>query len=175
MSRSKKYTVFGDGDEQRQWVVDDLEDGRYRVTTPDGETLEVDAYSPGAGKLHMLVDDHSIDADLIDAERHLSVQVGGEDHEICVLNERELRMRAAGAGPLGADNPDLESPMAGKVVKIIATAGQEVAIGDPLVVVEAMKMENDLKAHRDGLVSAIAVAEGQAVEIGDVLVTIDDE
>ncbi len=175
MSRTQKYTVFNGDDEERVWEVRDLDDGRYEVTDPDGKTFEVDAFTPGEGKLHMLVDGASVDADIVDTGRDLAVLVGGEDHRVTVLNDRELRMRAAGAGPGGGDHPDLESPMAGKVVKIIAQLGQAVDIGDPLVVVEAMKMENDLKAHRPGVVSAVAVEEGQAVEIGDVLVTIDDD
>ena len=65
------------------------------------------------------------------------------------------------------------SPMPGKVVKVLVAVGDEVKSGQGVVVVEAMKMENELKSPKDGKVKAVAVKEGQPVEAGQSLVTLE--
>jgi biotin carboxyl carrier protein len=67
----------------------------------------------------------------------------------------------------------VQSPMPGKVVKVMVAVGEEVKAGQGVIIVEAMKMENELKAPRDGKVKALAVKEGQAVEAGQTLATLD--
>ncbi len=178
MSRSREYTVFNGDDEQRSWEVETLENGRYRVTKPDGETIEVDAIAPDDDRLHLLVEGKSVDAALFRRDSTYQVQIDEQRHDIEVLNERELRMRAAEAVTAGGGSPQLVSPMAGLVVKVDAEVGQTVEAGDRIVVVEAMKMENDLEAHRSGVIEEIPVQAGDSVEIDDVLAVIgepDDE
>ena len=176
MSNKRQYTVFGDGeDEERSWEVETLADGSYRIHTPDGRIVEVDAYSPAGDQLHLLLEGRSVDVSFSEQPDGLQLQVDGERHTVEVFNQRELRMRAAGAGSAAGGSPELTSPMAGQIVKIVADEGQVVEAGEPMVVVEAMKMENDLKAHRDGVVADIEVEAGQAVEVGDVLLSIRDE
>lgn len=157
----------------RAYEVETLEDGRYRLVTPDGRELVVDAYAPEDGRLQMIVEGQSYDATVRQQDAVQAVQVRGEFHEVEVLNERQRRMRAAGVGSRGADGPDLVSPMAGKVVSVACAEGDEVAEGDCIIIVEAMKMENDLKAHVGGNIAKIHVAEGDAVEVGDVLISIE--
>ncbi len=177
MSNQKIYEVVDGSEEEQIWKVTTLGEDRYEVVTPAGETLEVDARQTSEGGLHLLVDGRSVDASVVDLEEAFQIQVGAERHDVQVLNERQKRMQAAGAGMGAGGAPELVSPMAGKVVKIVEQPGSSVEEGDPVVVVEAMKMENDLKAHRPGQVAAIPVEVGQAVEIGDVLAMIegDDE
>lgn len=167
------FITNGEPDEARCFEVDTLEDGRYRVVTPEGEELVVDAYAPENGRLQMIVDAHSYDTDVREGADGYVVQLRKETHKVTVLNERQKRMRVAGVGARGAGGPDLVSPMAGKVVAVSCAEGDEVEEGDRVVIVEAMKMENDLKAHISGTVATIHVAEGDAVEIGDVLVSIE--
>lgn len=71
-----------------------------------------------------------------------------------------------------ADGPDLQARMPGKVVRLLVVAGQEVAAGQPLVIMESMKMETELAAPQAGTVERIAVAEGQVVAQGDLLVAV---
>ncbi len=174
MSDRRQYSVFNEGDNERVWEVETIGDGQYRVTTADGRQLEIDAYSPRDGRLHLLCDRASVDVAFVEDSGSVELHIRGERHQVEVFNERELRMKAAGAGASAGDRPQLVSPMAGKVVKVDCEEGDFVSHGDPLVVVEAMKMENDLQAHRGGVVDSIEVAAGDAVEIGDVLVIIDD-
>lgn len=174
MNNKRQYTVFNGDDEERNWQVETIDDGRYRVTTPDGRTLEVDAFSPADDRLHLLVDDESVDAAFVRRGDTMQLQVHSERHDVEVLNERERRMRAADAVASAGGNPELVSPMAGQVVKIDADVGDVVDAGDRIVVVEAMKMENDLEAHRGGVIDSIEVEAGDSVEIDDVLAIIRD-
>lgn len=161
-------------EDDRQWVVNTLEDGRYEAVGPDGKTYTVDAFSPVAGRLHMLVDGQSWDMDAREIEGENHVQWRGLTKTIKVLNEREKRMAVAGIGGKNGGGPELLSPMAGKVVAIKAQVGDVVEEGDVVLIIEAMKMENDLKAHRAGRIESVNVSAGQAVEVGTTLVVIED-
>jgi acetyl-CoA/propionyl-CoA carboxylase biotin carboxyl carrier protein len=88
------------------------------------------------------------------------------------------RRGAAGRGPSGgsgtAGGDALVSPMQGTIVKIVATEGQRVSAGDTIVVLEAMKMEQPLTAHKDGTVTGLAVQVGQTVPAGEVICELRD-
>ena len=78
---------------------------------------------------------------------------------------------AAPAGAQGAVK--VTSPMPGNILKINVSAGQKVAKGDVLCVLEAMKMENDIPAPQDGVIASVNVQKGASVNSGDVLVTLN--
>ncbi len=103
-----------------------------------------------------------------------SFGLGGDRWEVEVLDERTRYVRsltAAGERPRGPAT--LRAPMPGLVVRVLVEAGQQVAAGTGLVVLEAMKMENELKAPAAGTVSLIRAQAGAAVEKGQVLVEFD--
>ena len=77
-------------------------------------------------------------------------------------------LRAASGG-----SQKIVSPMPGKIVRVLVKTGDQVKAKQGLVVVEAMKMENELRAARDGRVRELAVTEGQSVDAGAVLLTVD--
>jgi acetyl-CoA/propionyl-CoA carboxylase biotin carboxyl carrier protein len=83
--------------------------------------------------------------------------------------QRSGRSRAAGAG-----GDELTSPMQGTIVKIVAGEGQHVSAGDTVVVLEAMKMEQPLTAHKDGTVTGLAVEIGQTVSAGATICRLAD-
>jgi acetyl/propionyl-CoA carboxylase alpha subunit len=97
-------------------------------------------------------------------------RVDGRELDSRVLTELEHRFAGFGAGAEEDAALHLVVPMPGRVVKVLVQAGQEVAKGQGLVIVEAMKMENELKAPRAAVVAAVRVQEGQGVEKGTVLV-----
>ena len=167
------FITNGDEEDSRCFEVETLEDGRYKIVTPDNEELIVDAYSPLEGRLQMLVGEQSYDVDVREKDKDFAVQLRGESEHVTVLNERQKRMRVAGVGARGVGGPDLVSPMAGKIVALECAEGDQVDEGECVVIVEAMKMENDLKAHIAGTISTVHVGPGDAVEIGDVLVSIE--
>jgi oxaloacetate decarboxylase alpha subunit len=72
------------------------------------------------------------------------------------------------AGPQENGEP-IPAPLSGNVIKVVATVGQNVNAGDPVLVLEAMKMETNISSPKDGIVSNIAVREGDSVTVGDTL------
>lgn len=95
----------------------------------------------------------------------------GERWEVEVVDERTRHIRTlTGAGQKAAGPPVLKAPMPGLVVRVLARPGERVSVGAGLVVLEAMKMENELRAAADGVVQAVHAVPGKAVEKGQVLV-----
>jgi biotin carboxyl carrier protein len=100
------------------------------------------------------------------------VQTGGNFYEIRLIDPKRLR-GSARSGETGDGVAEVRTAMHGKVVRILLAAGDEVKKGDGVVVVEAMKMQNELKAPKGGVVKDIKVEEGSTVASGDVLVIIE--
>jgi biotin carboxyl carrier protein len=92
-----------------------------------------------------------------------------EDAERAALRDRATSARAASSvdGPL-----DIHAIIPGRVASVAVVAGDTVTAGSRLLAVEAMKMENDVRAPRDGVVERVAVAAGETVDLGDLLVTL---
>ena len=154
---------------QRQLQVDgqpteaslhDLGRGRYRLDQPGCSTRLVieSPTGPVAGVTTREV--------LVDGFRLL---VETEDEHIAGLRERATRGRSAAshAGPL-----QVKAIIPGKVVAVSVSAGEPVTAGQQLLVVEAMKMQNELRSPRDGTVERVGVTVGVNIEIGDLLVVI---
>ena len=159
--------------EERQVEVRDLGDGHYRVEY-EGRTFEVDALPMEAPTWSVLIDGQSYDTDVQPGKGdHVTVRLRGSEYGLEVLDERRMRMRRAAGAFAVEGRATVNSPMPGKVVKVLVSAGDEVEEGQGLVVVEAMKMENELKAPKAGAVVDVAVQEGQLVEGGAVLVAIE--
>lgn len=145
-------------------------DGRYTVTL-DGRPLEVDLHDAGRGFMSLLIDAQSYDVAL--EPRGGGYTVVLDDDTLHV----DLASAARGSGAAPKSTPPgpvrLTAPMPGKVVRILVEAGREVAAGQGLVVVEAMKMENELRSPKAGRVKEVAVTAGTSVEAGRVLVVIE--
>lgn len=100
--------------------------------------------------------------------------VDGERYEVEAANERSRAIRALVATAAPSHKAAvLRAPMPGLIVRIAVAVGERVAVGDRLVVMEAMKMENELRAPVAGIVRAVTVAAGVAVEKGALLVEIE--
>ena len=109
-----------------------------------------------------------------DRRGRYTLWIDGFRHEIDALDERTRTIQdlaAAAAGPRGP--APLVAPMPGLVVRVNVTAGQPVTAGTGLIVMEAMKMENELRASANGIVKAVHAAPGQAVEKGALLVELE--
>jgi biotin carboxyl carrier protein len=147
------------------------EAGRYRVTLA-GETLEVDARKVGESGWSLLLGGKSYWAALVEEDGVTVVSVDGEVHRIRVEEETRYLIRTRG-GAAAVSGQVLKAPMPGRVVLIEVVVGQRVSRGDGLVILEAMKMENEFRAAAEGTVKEIRVQAGQAVNPGDVLVVIE--
>jgi biotin carboxyl carrier protein len=145
--------------------------GRYRVALGD-EILLVDARPTGGGGWSVLLDQASTVADVTEENGSFVVHVEGEAYAIRVEEETRYIIRTRG-GAAASGGQVLKAPMPGRVVLVGVAVGQAVKPGDGLVILEAMKMENEFKASVTGTVKEIRVEVGQAVNPGDVLVVIE--
>ncbi|HKW90708.1 MAG TPA: biotin/lipoyl-containing protein [Methylomirabilota bacterium] len=145
--------------------------GRFTVTF-DGEAIAVDARQTSEGVWSLLLDGVSHVADVTEQDGVYQVDVDGERYPIRVEEESRYIIRTRGAS--GKERGQiLKAPMPGKVALVEVTVGQAVAVGDGLIVLEAMKMENEFKAAVTGTVKEIRAQVGQTVNPGDVLVVIE--
>jgi len=144
------------------------EEWRFRLRGADERCALVRQAEPDV--YSVLLDGRSYDARIEEAPEGLVVVIAGHRFEIGVRDPRRLSRKHAGLGQEGRQN--VTAPMPGKVVRVLVSPGDEVAAGQGLLVVEAMKMQNELKALRRGRVETIAAREGATVTAGEVLATI---
>ncbi len=169
----RRYVIEVAGTEH-EVAVEALADGRWRVER-GGRSAEWDAHrvagtwslvSAGGGVKH------EVDIERVGNEGGLSITSGGLVGLSARVVDPLLRAaeKAAAARPAGP--ADVKSPMPGKVVRALVAVGADVTAGQPVMVVEAMKMENELKAPRDGNVKEIRVVDGQTIEAGQTLIVL---
>jgi len=145
---------------------------RFAVTV-DGRTRQVDVARIDAHTLSLIVDAvWPIDASITPAAvpGQLTVHVAGAAVPVVVNGRRRYGRHDAGGAATGPQR--VAAPMPGKVVRVPVAVGERVHARQPLVVVEAMKMENELRASRDGTVAEVHVREGMSVEAGALLIVI---
>ncbi len=106
------------------------------------------------------------------ARGELGVHVNGRQVRLSIAESGRVQLRR-GPAAHGAGPQRLTAPMPGKVVKVLVAPGDMVEAGQGLVVVEAMKMENELRALKAGRVASVSVAEGQSVDAGAVLAVVE--
>lgn len=161
-----KYVVLIDGQ-----AIEVEVDGE-RVTIA-GETHNATLNAiPGTPLRQMLLDGRPLTLSVEQLGRgRWAIAPGGERIEVEVLDERTRHIRSlTGGGDQRRAAAVLKAPMPGLVVRVQAKPGDTVTAGAGLIVLEAMKMENELKAAAPGVVKAVRVAPGEAVEKGQVLV-----
>ena len=98
--------------------------------------------------------------------------MGGKSYEVLIVDPKRLRSgQSSAAHHAGA--AEIVSPMPGKIVRVLVTAGASVEVGAGVIVVEAMKMQNEMKAPKAGSIVSINAKEGDTVNAGDVLAVIE--
>ena len=144
-------------------------DGRYRVSVDD-EAWDLDARRTAPGVYSLLIDGVSYMAGVVDRDGACIVEVGGESYEITVEEQTRHIIRTRGGAAGGTGSRTLTAPLPGKISRVAVRPGDAVQAGDTLLVIEAMKMENEFRAAAAGTVAEVRVAAGQAVNAGDVLI-----
>lgn len=154
-----------------QYEIEIKADGIVYV---NGEAREVDFKSMGQHLIYsLIIDNESFEAVVEQRDGKYHVLMSGDLYEIEVTDERAQRLAAmGGTGADIAGEIQIRSPMPGLIVDIPVSEGEEVNKGQTLVILESMKMENELKAPRDGVVVRIEAGKGQSVEQNKILVTI---
>ena len=167
----RELIVTADGRDRTVTVEGPQPDGRFRVTI-DGETHDVDGRAIRPGTWSIMIGGKSFLVDLDKRRTGIAASVGASEATLQVEDALHRRLAEAAQPRDKARGETIRAPIAGKVVKVLVAVGDSVAVGAPVIVLEAMKMENELVSERGGTVTAVNKQAGQAVETGDVLVEI---
>ncbi len=137
----------------------------------DGRALEVDAVEVERGIYSILVDGASFEVRVESVDGKLIVTAGSRQFDVTVRDPREWnRNRANAAESEGRQR--VTAPMPGKIVRVLVAVGDAVTAGQGLVVVEAMKMQNEIRSAKSGTVEKLSVTEGQTVNAGEAIALI---
>lgn len=157
----------------RDRVAEVAEEGGRLTVTLDGEARPVDFIEGDQGFLSLLIDGkaHACDFEARKGNQ-VRVYLGQSVFELEVLDERKARRQLA-AGGVGASGPqEIVAPMPGKIVRVLVKVGQAVKAGEGLIVIEAMKMENEITAHKAGTIAELPIKEGAPIQAGAPIATI---
>jgi biotin carboxyl carrier protein len=168
-ARPARFTALV-GDETHAVEILPLDGGRWQVSI-DGRMRVVDGRQTGTGTFSLLIDHAATEVSVSSRGDEFVVAVGGRSHRLRLLDERAMRRRERAGAADGAR--ELRAAMPGKVVAVLVAAGATVERGQGIVVIEAMKMENEIAAPRAGTVQELRVKPGQAVEAGEILAIIE--
>lgn len=126
---------------------------------------------------HIIKDNISYKATVLQtdfAKKSFLISINGTEHEIKVADSYDMLVKKMGLNVAASTKMnDLKAPMPGLVLDILAEAGQAFEKGDPLLILEAMKMENIIKATGEGTVKSISVKKGDAVDKGQILLELE--
>jgi biotin carboxyl carrier protein len=138
----------------------------------DGRDVPLDVASTQDHVLSILVDGKSYEVKQENGASEAGIVVGHERFSASVRDPRSFRSRG-GAGAAEHGIKKITAPMPGKVVRVLAGVGADVEAGQSVIVIEAMKMQNELKAPKKGVIKKLSVTEGAAVEAGQVLAEVE--
>lgn len=157
--------------DDRQFTVEIIDDKHVSV---DGKVYEIDFESVSGQPVYsLIVDGRSHESYIYQGDDHWQVLMRGRLYPVKVEDEREKRLRAAaGAGVAETGEFHLRAPMPGLVVAVPVTEGQAVKRGEVILILESMKMQNELKAPRDGTIGRIRVRPGESVEQKQTLLSV---
>jgi biotin carboxyl carrier protein len=152
---------------------------KYRVTI-EGREREVDVTFTPSGAAEVMLDGAKIEVDARRIGGAVSLRIGDRVHDVLSAGTDEVQIAAGAARAVAVitsersgqkrgvaaakSGKELRAPMPGRVVRVLVKAGDAVAAGQPLVVIEAMKMENELRAAAAVTIETVHVSEGASVE-----------
>jgi biotin carboxyl carrier protein len=154
-------------------VVELEKDGSsYRVLM-DGKAVDADVMLVAPNSVSVILNGAVFEVHIAPgADGTLKLQTGAQEFQAQVFDPRAWRGRHAGAAEVEG-RQQIVAPMPGKVIRLLVKAGDEVEAGQGLLVVEAMKMQNEIRSPKKGKVERLQAKEGQAVNAGDVLAWVD--
>jgi biotin carboxyl carrier protein len=163
------YEILVDGKPHRLEL--EKADGRWECRL-DGREIKIDAVISRRDVLSLLIDGHSYEIKREQTATDLHMWVGSTRFAVELRDPRSLRSRRAG-GEDEKGPKKLVAPMPGRIVRVLATEKSEVEMGQGIVVVEAMKMQNEIKSPKKGIVQKILAVPGAAVNAGEVLAIVE--
>ena len=159
---------------EQNYTVDIEETGKsvYRVSV-DGHEFVVDGKKTGRTNYSLIVDNRSFEIEVDNTGDQYRVLVDGRSYHINLVDERRVRVGGNQGGTQLQGRQHVSVPMPGKVIAVLVTEGDQVEKGQGLIIVEAMKMENEVHCPIAGEIKEIKVKAGDTVEGGAVLVIVE--
>lgn len=143
----------------------------------NGKDLELDILEVRKNEIHFIYQHKSCFAQIVEynpEHKEVSVQINGRLYQVKVQDHYDLLLKSMGlSAGLSQKSPELKAPMPGLVLDVQVKEGQQIKKGDNLLVLEAMKMENILKAATDGTVKQVLITKGDKVEKNQLLMRLD--
>ncbi|MEO8610533.1 MAG: biotin/lipoyl-containing protein [Chloroflexota bacterium] len=154
----------------KTFEIEILRDGSLLL---NGEPREIDFLALGPSLYSILMDGQSHELVIEEREKDVEVLLRGKLYSGTVLDERAQLMAERTGGMISETGEmSIKAPMPGLVALVPVEVGQQVHAGQTVIILESMKMQNELKSPRDGVIQHINVAAGQSVEQNKILVTI---
>jgi biotin carboxyl carrier protein len=151
--------------------IEAAQSGEREKWSIDGREVAADVVEIAPGVFSLLIDGQSIEVRVEKFAGKLRVAVGGREYEAVVRDPREWK-RGGGGAAEAEGRAQIMAPMPGKVIRLLVAGGDTIEAGQGIVVVEAMKMQNEIRSTKSGKVEKLAVAEGQTVNAGDLVAII---
>jgi biotin carboxyl carrier protein len=156
--------------DNHEFEIEVVDDRHIRIGK---RVLEVDFVSvSGQPVFSLILDGESHEAFVYQGEEDWEVLIRGRQYQVKVEDEREKRLKNAGEGSITGGEFHLKAPMPGLVVAVLVKEGQEVNKGQVMLILESMKMQNELKAPRDGVMGRVRVKAGESVEQRQTLLSV---
>jgi biotin carboxyl carrier protein len=152
--------------------IEEIGKSLYRVAI-DGNEFLVDGKKTGRTNYSLIVDNRSFEIEVDNAEDEYRVLVDGRNYHVHLVDERRVRVGGGQSDIQLQGRQKVSVPMPGKVIAVLVSEGDSVERGQGLVIVEAMKMENEVRSPIGGTVKEVKVKSGDAVEGGAVLLVVE--
>jgi biotin carboxyl carrier protein len=152
--------------------VEEVGKSLYRIAV-DGSEFLVDGKKTGLTNYSLIVDNRSFEVEVDVKEDEYRVLVDGRNYHIDLVDERRVRVGGLQSGIQLQGRQNVSVPMPGKIIAVLVSEGDSVEKGQGLVIVEAMKMENEVRCPINGEVKEVRVKPGDAVEAGAVLAVVE--
>jgi biotin carboxyl carrier protein len=160
------------GDQTYTVEIEEIGKSLYRVSV-DGNEFLVDGKKTGRTNYSLIVDNRSFEVEVDNAEDEYRVLVDGRSYHVNLVDERRMRVGGGQSALELQGRQKVSVPMPGKVIAVLVSEGDTVEKGQGLVIVEAMKMENEVRSPIAGEIKEIKVKSGDAVEGGAVLLIVE--
>jgi biotin carboxyl carrier protein len=160
------------GEQSYSVEIEEIGKSLYRVAI-DGNDFLVDGKKTGRTNYSLIVDNRSFEIEVDNAADEYRVLVDGRNYHVHLIDERRVRVGGGQSEIELQGRQKISVPMPGKVIAVLVSEGDSVERGQGLVIVEAMKMENEVRSPIAGEVKEIKVKPGDAVEGGAVLVIVE--
>jgi len=160
------------GERSHTVEIEEIDKSLYRVSV-DGSEFLVDGKKTGLSSYSLIVDNRSFEVDVDISEDEYRVLVDGRSYRIHLVDERRMRLGGLQSRIQLQGRQEVSVPMPGKVIAVLIANGDRVEKGQGLVIVEAMKMENEIRSPIAGEVKEVRVKAGEALDVGAVLAVVE--